>query len=91
MVPNQGYLSEAGASIIDTKLRLNIVPKTHVVRLAADSFNYPAYRRHLISAKRGINENVGRRMHGRRMFRPKGLPPKVRKSFVQFRIREDFF
>ena len=78
LIPNQGYLSEAGASIIDTKLQLNIVPKTYVVRLAADSFNYPAYRRHLITAQRGINESVGRHMHGRRMFRPKGLPPKVR-------------
>ena len=78
LVPNQGYLSEAGASIIDSKLRLNIVPKTRVVRLASDSFNYPAYQRHLITAKREINESVGRHMHGRRVFQPKGLPPKVR-------------
>ncbi|CAF1374009.1 unnamed protein product, partial [Didymodactylos carnosus] len=28
LVPNQGYLSEAGASLIDTKLGLNLVPKT---------------------------------------------------------------
>lgn len=30
LVPNQGYLSEAGASIVDQKLQLNIVPKTKV-------------------------------------------------------------
>ena len=30
LVLNQGYLSEAGASLVDTKLRLNIVPKTKV-------------------------------------------------------------
>lgn len=30
LVPNQGYLSEAGASLVDTKLELNIVPKTKV-------------------------------------------------------------
>ena len=77
LIPNQGYLSEAGASIIDTKLHLDIVPKTRTVRLAADSFNYPAYQRHLITAKREINESVGRHMHGRRVFQPKGLPPKV--------------
>ncbi|CAM4769620.1 unnamed protein product [Rotaria magnacalcarata] len=77
LIPNQGYLSEAGASIIDTKLRLNIVPKTRVVRLASDSFNYPAIERHLITAKREINESVGRHMHGRRVFQPKGLHPKV--------------
>ena len=86
LIPNQGYLSEAGASIIDTKLRLNIVPKTRVVRLAADSFNYPAYKRHLVTAKREINESVGRHMHGRRVFQPRGLPTKVNlfSSFVLF-------
>lgn len=30
LVPNQGYLSEAGASIVDDRLGLNIVPKTKV-------------------------------------------------------------
>ena len=30
LVPNQGYLSEAGASLVDQKLQLNIVPKTKV-------------------------------------------------------------
>lgn len=33
IVPNQGYLSEAGASLVDEKLGLNIVPKTKVHRL----------------------------------------------------------
>ncbi len=84
LIPNQGYLSEAGASIIDTKLNLNIVPKTRAVRLAADSFNYPAYERHLITAKREINESVGRHMHGRRVFQPKGLHPKVIKKSSAF-------
>ncbi|KAA0202447.1 hypothetical protein HAZT_HAZT001220 [Hyalella azteca] len=28
LVPNQGYLSEAGASLVDAKLHLNVVPKT---------------------------------------------------------------
>lgn len=32
LVPNQGYLSEAGASLVDQKLQLNIVPKTKVFR-----------------------------------------------------------
>ena len=31
LVPNQGYLSEAGASLVDQKLNLNIVPKTKVL------------------------------------------------------------
>lgn len=30
LIPNQGYLSEAGASLVDHKLGLKIVPKTKV-------------------------------------------------------------
>ena len=30
IVPNQGYLSEVGASIVDERLGLNVVPKTDV-------------------------------------------------------------
>lgn len=30
LIPNQGYLSEVGASLVDAKLNLNIVPKTRV-------------------------------------------------------------
>ena len=29
-MPNQGYLSEAGASVVDEKLGLNVVPRTKV-------------------------------------------------------------
>ena len=32
LCPNQGYMSEAGASLVDAKLELNIVPKTKVCR-----------------------------------------------------------
>ena len=32
LCPNQGYMSEAGASLVDSKLELNIVPKTKVRR-----------------------------------------------------------
>lgn len=30
LVPNQGYLSEAGAYLVDDKLGLGVVPKTKV-------------------------------------------------------------
>lgn len=30
LIPNQGYLSEAAAYLVDSKLNLNIVPKTRV-------------------------------------------------------------
>jgi hypothetical protein len=54
--------------------------------LAADSFNYPAYQRHLITAKREINESIGRHIHGRRVFQPKGLPPKVNKTKKEIKL-----
>ncbi|KNC83093.1 hypothetical protein SARC_04632 [Sphaeroforma arctica JP610] len=41
LVPNQGYLSEAGASLVDEKLGLRIVPTTKVVKLSSPVFNYP--------------------------------------------------
>ncbi|KAI0988898.1 hypothetical protein GJ496_002647 [Pomphorhynchus laevis] len=71
--PNQGYLSEAGASLVDDKLGLGIVPPTKVVRLAADSFNYLAYDRAASKVKRNISEqipSIGKR------FQRLGLPLK---------------
>ena len=42
LVPNQGYLSEIGASIVDEKLGLNVVPKTKVIpfRIFNSSFSF---------------------------------------------------
>ena len=39
LVPNQGYLSEAGASIVDERLGLDIVPKTKVSALSSPRGN----------------------------------------------------
>jgi phosphatidylinositol 4-kinase type 2 len=33
-------MSEAGASLVDRKLGLNVVPNTKVVKLASETFNY---------------------------------------------------
>lgn len=74
LVPNQGYLSEAGASLVDQKLQLNIVPKTKVVRLASETFNYSAIDRAKSRTKKNVLERfpkVGRH------FNRIGLPPKV--------------
>ena len=30
LIPNQGYMSEAGASLVDSKFGLGVVPKTKV-------------------------------------------------------------
>lgn len=72
LIPNQGYLSEAGASLVDTKLNLDIVPKTRVVRLVSDTFNYPRIDRQKAKIKRTIKE----RMPTAR-FKRMTLPPKT--------------
>ena len=40
IIPAVGYLSEAGASLIDRRLGLNVVPRTEIVRLASPTFHY---------------------------------------------------
>ena len=74
LVPNQGYLSEAGASIVDQKLGLNVVPRTKVVKLVSETFNYSRIDREKSHVKKLVSDHfpsVGRRFH--RI----GLPPKV--------------
>ncbi|XP_035825229.1 phosphatidylinositol 4-kinase type 2-beta [Aplysia californica] len=74
LVPNQGYLSEAGASLVDEKLGLNVVPKTKVVRLASETFNYSAIDRAKARTKRNIYNRVP--IVGKH-FNRIGLPPKI--------------
>lgn len=57
LIPNQGYLSEAGASLVDQKLKLNVVPKTRVVRLVSETFNYPRIDRQKFKLKQTIKEH----------------------------------
>ncbi|XP_018336657.1 phosphatidylinositol 4-kinase type 2-alpha [Agrilus planipennis] len=74
LIPNQGYLSEAAAYLVDAKLNLQIVPKTRVVKLVSETFHYPRIDRQKARMKRAIMEqfpNVGLR------FNRIGLPPKV--------------
>ncbi|XP_039283368.1 phosphatidylinositol 4-kinase type 2-alpha isoform X5 [Nilaparvata lugens] len=80
LIPNQGYLSEAGASLVDHKLQLKVVPKTKVVKLVSETFNYHRIDRRKSQVKVAINEHfpkLGRRFH--RL----GLRPKVG-SFQMF-------
>ncbi|XP_072512903.1 phosphatidylinositol 4-kinase type 2-alpha [Salminus brasiliensis] len=74
LVLNQGYLSEAGASLVDQKLELSIVPRTRVVYLASETFNYSAIDRVKSRGKRLALEKVPK--VGQRFHRI-GLPPKV--------------
>merc|ERR1712226_13984 len=74
LLKNQGYLSEAGASLVDEWLGLNIVPKTRIVWLASETFFYSKITKAKCSAKRGIMATtpaIGRR------FKRLGLPLKV--------------
>jgi phosphatidylinositol 4-kinase type 2 len=74
LLENQGYLSEAGASMVDHKLGLNIVPKTKVVKLVSDTFNYKRIDREKARTKQVILNRfpaLGRKFH--RI----GLPQKV--------------
>ncbi|XP_053086942.1 phosphatidylinositol 4-kinase type 2-beta [Pangasianodon hypophthalmus] len=74
LVPNQGYLSEAAASLVDQKLSLDVVPKTKVVSLASETFHYNAIDRAKSRGKKYALEKVPK--VGRRFHRV-GLPPKV--------------
>ncbi|KAM7102930.1 LOW QUALITY PROTEIN: phosphatidylinositol 4-kinase type 2-alpha [Ciconia maguari] len=74
LVLNQGYLSEAGASLVDQKLELNIVPRTKVVYLASETFNYSAIDRVKSRGKRLALEKVPK--VGQR-FNRIGLPPSL--------------
>lgn len=66
------YLSEAGASLVDQKLKLNIVPKTRVVRLVSETFNYPRIDRQKAKLKRTIKEH-----YPSARFNRMTLPPKT--------------
>ncbi|VDK24533.1 unnamed protein product [Anisakis simplex] len=73
-IHSKGYLSEAGASLVDAKLKLDVVPKTAVVALAAPTFNYGRIDR----AKARTKERIRSRYPDlARRFHRVGLPRKV--------------
>lgn len=70
--PLCSYLSEAGASLVDQKLNLQIVPKTRVVRLVSETFNYPRIDRQKARIKKTIKERIPAAR-----FNRMSLPPKT--------------
>uniref|UniRef100_A0A6J0SQN0 Phosphatidylinositol 4-kinase type 2 n=1 Tax=Pogona vitticeps TaxID=103695 RepID=A0A6J0SQN0_9SAUR len=74
LVPNQGYLSETGAYLVDSKLGLGVVPKTKVVWIVSETFNYSAIDRAKSRGKKYALEKVPK--VGKKFHRI-GLPPKV--------------
>merc|ERR1719334_162225 len=74
LLNHQGYLSEAGAYLVDQKLGLGIVPLTNVAWIASDSFNYSKSARNKALMKNEINKRypaIGAKFH--RL----GLKPKI--------------
>lgn len=57
---------------MDQKLKLNIVPKTRVVRLVSETFNYPRIDRQKAKIKKTIKEH-----YPSARFNRMSLPPKV--------------
>ncbi|XP_033015888.1 phosphatidylinositol 4-kinase type 2-beta isoform X3 [Lacerta agilis] len=74
LVPNQGYLSETGAYLVDSKLGLGVVPKTKVIWIVSETFNYSAIDRAKSRGKKYALEKVPK--VGKKFHRI-GLPPKV--------------
>ncbi|XP_071025389.1 phosphatidylinositol 4-kinase type 2-beta-like [Oncorhynchus clarkii lewisi] len=74
LIPNQGYLSEVAASLVDIRLGLGVVPKTKAVYLVSETFHYNTIDRAKSRGKKYALEmvpKVGRHFHR------VGLPPKL--------------
>lgn len=41
LMPNTGYISETAASLVDSFLGLNVVPRTHIAHLSSSAFVFP--------------------------------------------------
>lgn len=74
LLTNHGYLSEVGASLIDERLQLNIVPTTRLASLTSTAFNHNTINIVKSKTKTQIAEtfpDIGRKFH--RL----GVPPKT--------------
>jgi phosphatidylinositol 4-kinase type 2 len=60
LIPNLSYVSEAAAYVLDTQLRINLVPYTDVVYLSSKSFYYDFWeRRSAWGGRRGLPAKPG--------------------------------
>ncbi|KAI0298495.1 phosphatidylinositol 3 and 4-kinase-domain-containing protein [Russula brevipes] len=67
LIPNLSYISEAAASLLDTRLNLHIVPKTQLVSLSSPAFFYDWIDRTAYKNGKPLPEKVGSMqcfMHG---------------------------
>lgn len=59
LIPSFSYLSEVGASLLDDRLSLGIVPSTRLVALSSEAFSYPRADRE----RRLFREKMGSYQH----------------------------
>lgn len=67
LIPNLSYISEAAASLLDTRLDLHIVPKTQLVPLSSPAFFYDWIDRTAYKKGKPLPEKIGSMqcfMHG---------------------------
>ncbi|KAH9998443.1 phosphatidylinositol 3 and 4-kinase-domain-containing protein [Russula compacta] len=67
LIPNLSYISEAAASLLDTRLNLHIVPKTQLVSLSSPAFFYDWIDRTAYKNGKPLPEKIGSMqcfMHG---------------------------
>ncbi|KAF9980807.1 phosphatidyl inositol kinase [Modicella reniformis] len=53
LIPNLGYISEAATSLVDRRLKLNIVPTTEIVWLSSPAFHYDYLDRRAAKLQKG--------------------------------------
>ncbi|QRW08026.1 phosphatidylinositol 3- and 4-kinase [Ceratobasidium sp. AG-Ba] len=59
LIPNLSYISEAGASLLDTRLNLNIVPHTELASFASPAFFYDWIDRNAAKKGKALPEKIG--------------------------------
>ncbi|KAJ7072333.1 phosphatidylinositol 3 and 4-kinase-domain-containing protein [Mycena amicta] len=59
LIPNLSYISEAAASLLDTRLQLYIVPPTHLVSLSSSSFFYDWLDRNAAKKGKPLPDKIG--------------------------------
>ncbi|KAG8710745.1 phosphatidyl inositol kinase [Ceratobasidium sp. 395] len=59
LIPNLSYISEAGASLLDTRLNLNLVPHTELASFASPAFFYDWIDRSGAKKGKALPEKIG--------------------------------
>ncbi|KDQ57614.1 hypothetical protein JAAARDRAFT_177909 [Jaapia argillacea MUCL 33604] len=59
LIPNLSYVSEAAASLLDQRLGLHIVPRTHLVSLSSPAFFYDWIDRNGVKKGKPLPEKIG--------------------------------